>query len=663
MGIMPTKNERTGERGGRMLIKIKSLKLRNFKGIKKLDIDFGKKTDIKGQNASRKTTIFDAFTWLLFDKDSVDRNNFSIKTYDGNGEVLHGLDHEVEGTLEIDGSELTLKKTYKEKWTKKRGESERQLTGHETIYYIDEVPVKKKDYTDKIQSIIDENIFKLITNPLYVNVNMNWKDRREILLQIIGDINDEIVISSKQALKPLENILEDKAIEDFKKMVAVREKKLNDELKSIPIRIDEVNNNIPDTDIDFNALKIQVNIIQDDISSIEDKLMDKSKMLEGVSKQQSLLYSKKNELRELEMRLVSENKKPLQELKNKNMELEYKINRLLDTKTRLQTSIRVDEEQAKDYEKKLADLREKWHDESLKTLEFKEDDCSCPTCGQALTNEQIEKKQAEMQEKFNVNKQGNLDAITNGGKRTKEKLDLLKDSLDKNRSKLATTIDEIESLKEQKTATEDKISKFDLTDPLQGSKEYQELLKEIKSIEDSIEKPDTQVIDELKQKKARKVIELDDIKSKLALQDVIKNSKNRIAELMGKEKELANMIAEIEGQEFLCEEFIRTKVDLLESRINNKFEQVRFKLFNTLVNGELEECCETLIDGVPYSDANNAAKINAGIDIINTLSSHYSISAPIFIDNRESVNELLECSSQLVSLIVTKDEELKVEVA
>lgn len=645
-----------------MLINIKSLKLRNFKGIKSLDIDFGKKTDIKGQNASGKTTIFDAFTWLLFDKDSVDRNNFSIKTYDGNGEVLHGLDHEVEGTLEIDGSELTLKKTYKEKWTKKRGEAERQLTGHETIYYIDEVPVKKKDYTDKIQSIIDENIFKLITNPLYFNINMNWKDRRETLLQIIGDINDEIVVSSKQALKPLEKILGDKSIEDFKKMVAARKKKLNDELKSIPIRIDEINNNIPDTDIDFNALKAQVNIIQDDISSIEDELMDKSKMLEGVSKQQSLLYSKKNELRELEMKLVSESKKPLQELKNKNMELEYKINSLLDTKARLQTSIRVDEEQAKDYEKKLADLRGKWHEESLKTLEFKEDDCSCPTCGQALPQEQIEKKQSEMLEKFNFNKQGNLDAITSGGKRTKEKLGLLNESIEKNRSKLTTTIDEIESLKEQKSTIEDNISKFDLTDPLQGSKEYQELLKEIKSIENSIEKPDTQVIDELKQKKSRKTIELDDIKSKLALQDVIKNSKNRIAELMTREKELANMIAEIEGQEFLCEEFIRTKVDLLESRINNKFEKVRFKLFNTLVNGALEECCETLIDGVPYSDANNAAKINAGIDIINTLSSHYSISAPIFIDNRESVNELLECSSQLVSLIVTKDEELKVEV-
>lgn len=103
-----------------MEIKLKSLKLKNFKGIKDLHINFGQVTNISGENASGKTTIFDAFTWLLFDKDCTDRKDFAIKTHDKNGNTIHGLSHEVEGIIEFDGTETILKKVYTEKWTKKR---------------------------------------------------------------------------------------------------------------------------------------------------------------------------------------------------------------------------------------------------------------------------------------------------------------------------------------------------------------------------------------------------------------------------------------------------------------------------------------------------------------------------------------------------------------
>ena len=90
----------------------------------------------------------------------------------------------------------------------------------------------------------------------------------------------------------------------------------------------------------------------------------------------------------------------------------------------------------------------------------------------------------------------------------------------------------------------------------------------------------------------------------------------------------------MDEQLYLTDEFTKTKVNLLESSINSKFKMARFKMFEVQINGGIKECCETVYEGVPYSDLNNAARINIGLDIINTLSEHYNFSAPIFVDNR-----------------------------
>lgn len=113
----------------------------------------------------------------------------------------------------------------------------------------------------------------------------------------------------------------------------------------------------------------------------------------------------------------------------------------------------------------------------------------------------------------------------------------------------------------------------------------------------------------------------------------------------------------------MTEEFVRTKVHLLEEKINSKFKYARFKLFKDQINGGLEETCETLYEGVPYSSGlNNAARINVGLDIINTLNDYYGITAPIFVDNSEAVTKLINTNSQILSLIVSeKDKQLRVE--
>ena len=156
-----------------------------------------------------------------------------------------------------------------------------------------------------------------------------------------------------------------------------------------------------------------------------------------------------------------------------------------------------------------------------------------------------------------------------------------------------------------------------------------------------------------------------ELQKELNKEELLKQCENRVIELKDQESKLAQELADLEGTEYAIMQFTKSKVDTIERKINGRFKTVRFKMFETQVNGGEVECCETLVNSngsyVPFADANNAAKINAGIDIINTLCEHYNIYAPIFIDNRESVTRLIESNSQIVNLIVSEqDKKLRV---
>lgn len=643
-------------------IVLKSLRLKNFKGIKDLTVDFSKATNIFGENATGKTTLFDAATWLLFDKDSQDRTTFEIKTLDINNNVLHGLEHEVIGVVSVDGRDITLTKTYKEKWTKKRGEAERELTGHETLYYIDEVPVKKSEYQDKINSIINEQLFKLISNPLYFSVNMKWQDRRKALLDIIGDITTERVIGYKGNLRAIEALLVDKDIDTLKKSLSARRKKLNDDIKSIPYRIDELNNSIKE--IDFEALELQKESIVSEIRAVEDKILDSSRVNEELLQEKNNLYELKSKLRNIEFIAKEEAQKPLKELKRDlnicKDDITYGVeNQIL----KLENSIKYNNNLVIDYEKKLLALRNDWAAVNNETLEINPDEFKCPTCKREFESHDVESKITEMTENFNQSKAARLNKINENGKHYKNTAESLNLEIKEEEAKLAGLYDELEIKKKKARELEQQISSFEPQLYLETNQEYQDTLKQVQELEVKLQQPSEtidQVID-LKVKKRDLEHELEDINRQLNYKDMNVNTKARIAQLLDEEKKLSQQIAELEGQEFLCEEFIKTKVELLESGINSKFKYVSFKLFDTQVNGGLVETCEALINGVPFSNANTASQINAGLDIISALSEYYGVQAPIFIDNRESINRILETDSQVINLIVSKDKNLRVE--
>ena len=247
-------------------MRLKSLTLTNFEGIKYLEIIAdGKSLSIYGDNGTGKTTIADAQTWLLFDKDSQLTSNFSPQMRNASGEDIHNIDCSVKAVYEVNGTAVTLEKVLKEDWKKKRGSIETVFSGHKITYFIDGVPKKEKEYIEYLNSVCDIQKLILLSLPEYFPEIIDIKKRREILMSLVGSVSDFDVIDSNEELKPLLHMTLKPnttqvwySIDEYLKICKSKGSEINTELKEIPGRIDEVARQIVDFDIDVNALKTEL---------------------------------------------------------------------------------------------------------------------------------------------------------------------------------------------------------------------------------------------------------------------------------------------------------------------------------------------------------------------------------------------------------------------
>jgi hypothetical protein len=653
-----------------MSMKILNLKLQNFMGIKNLELKFnGQDANVYGTNAAGKTTCFSAFTWLLFGKDSLNRSDFEIKTLGPDGEPEHGLEHIVEAVLELeDGQRLALKKVYQEKWTKKRGSALAEFTGHTTDYFVDGVPVQKKEYDARIVEIADENIFRLLTDPRYFNEILHWQKRRELLLEVCGDVSDTEVIASKADLAGLSEVLGNRTIEQHRKVIQARRTEINKELEKIPVRIDEVQRNLPDiSDIadpdalpgDIENLREELRAKQEELAQVRagGQVAEKTKELRLIEGQ---ILDLRNKHRQVLDENIGEKRKELSFVQSEITKTKYDINAKNDI-------IKSYEAEIASLDAKMDKLRSDWREENAKVFEFEQSE-TCPTCGQALPQEQLQAARDKALAQFNKVKAEKLEAINADGKRLKE----LKVSTENNlrivTESLNTAKGYLSDMEQKEAALKadiDHVTRGAM--PVESTTEYYQLNAKYRDIQDEIRKLEAdnslavaaiqKEIDELSG--AIQALELAQARF-----DARESGLRRIEELKAEERGLAAEYEDLEQQIYLTEEFIRTKVRLLEDRINSKFQMARFKLFDVQVNGALAECCETTFNGVPYSNLNNGARIQIGLDIIRTLQAHYGFTCPAWIDNRESVVQIPEMDCQIISLIVSeRDKKLRVELA
>ena len=642
-----------------------SLKLTNFEGIKSLEITAdGKSVSIYGDNGTGKTTIADAQTWLLFDRDSAFTPNFMPKPRDTAGEERHNIDAEVEGVYRMeDGTQVTLRKVFSENWKKKRGSTEAVFSGHNVSYYIDDVPKKEKEYNEFIESIAPIQTLLLLSIPQYFPETLEIKHRRPLLMAMERNIHDFDVIDSCEELKPLKHLtLKPGAsanwydMDEFVQISKAAAKKANDGLDEIPGRIDEQNRNLSGiTEERAAAVKAEIGRLNAKKISLQ---------LEMNSSDSEMMQSLRADISGLNAKLEDKRAEHIRKCTEANADISAQIENL--TRQHME-QIAIVSKVGSERQEKLqeierlrasrAELLQQWNE--VKESEW-QGDTVCPTCGQSIPEEKVAAAKAE----FNQRKSERLSALNEKGKTvcSKEIIAAKEAELGAVGSRLyiaegdvQKTLSDIDKLKSQLTTAQ----------PFEQTECYAEIMHDIQTTQSQLD-----ALTECKMgKSAEKRREINDIEQQIgelnvevARYEAECKARERIAELENQEKILSDAYAKARQGLDLAELFSRKKAELLTDKINAHFENVRFRLFKVQINEGIKDDCEVLaLTGnghIPYSTANNAARINAGLEIIRGFAKHFGVKMPVFVDNAESVTELDSKGLQVIRLVVSKDDKV-----
>ena len=638
-------------------IRIKRLSLENFKCHASLTLELdGRDVSVYGDNATGKTSIYDAFYWLLFGKDSAGNGekNMEIKPLDAAGEVRdHLAVTAVEAVLLVDGEETTLRRTYQEVWTTKRGSSEATYDGNTSLYYVDGVPCKKYAFQDKVNALVGEETFRMLTSVSCFASGISWQERRAALFRLVGALDDRQIMETDERFRPLLCGLGRLSLEDYKKKLLSEKRGYTTVRTEIPARISECEKTIGDTEgLDFAAARAEIGRMtarQEELTArilaVEHDLAAEQKRLDIRRARQELddLCQENRRFREAQ----DTGEASMQRIRS---ELALLQSRLSSLRGKLGGSDGADS-----LKRQIADARERWIAVNSEVFTGG----VCPTCGQELPAE----KRRAAQEAFERRKKERLVEIERTANSLKERLHSYESGLEALQAEISAAEKEAgekenELLAAQAAVVEPK--------DMEGYAERREAVTaRIQAL--SAELADIQ--DGAYSVKAGLQRELDEVRSALkAQQDILGResllhyARSRVESLREDARKAAEQLEALERQLFLLDEFTRYKTRFVEDSVNGMFRLARFRLFREQANGGLEDRCDVVYDGVPYQALNNGAKINVGIDIINTLSGAYGVRVPLFIDNAESVTRLEETETQTIRLVVSEqDKELRID--
>ena len=648
-------------------VRLESMKLTNFKGIRDLEVEFNSKpATVRGQNESGKTSLVDAFTWALFGHDSTGSHKFKKwgKTWDENGEIIHHLDHEVVLRLAINSEggqeELTLRRNYYEQWTKGSGENQ-EFRGHTTDYYINGAPQKKSDYERRINNILDEETFSLITNPTYFAQNLHWQERREKLLEMVEQPDIEEIIGRKPEVEKVLDEMEERNItklSNFKDFLSDQIDELDEKIKKLPDRIDEARRNIQTrkaTQEEFEQARAHLKAWK---KELENEIAQakaggrKAKIKDQISEVET-------EMGNIEGDYAGANEERKARIREHSKKIEDEMGDLERKEEKLRGKIEDKQERLGEARGKLAQLQNKWDNWYEKS--FEKDQKTCPTCGQELPPSQIEEKRKE----FNREKSEKLESLEERGKAKKQQVEDLEKEIADTESEAEELHFKINEKIEEKEKVEQKRENLpDPTAQAHDDERWQELKAEKEQLQEKLEnagEPDLTAeeerVEELEEQIEQTEEEIAQIKAS-------KKSENRVEELEARRRNLSADLENFERLEHLAEEYTRTRLKILQDRINSMFELANWTLFEEQVNGGIKDVCYPTYKGVPFSTLNGAGKIQVGLDIIKTLSAAYSTTAPIWIDQRESVATIPGMDAQVINLYHDPEQEnLTVDVA
>lgn len=659
-----------------MNIKLLEMKIRNFKGAREFEFKpGGQNVEVFGQMGTGKSTLYDAFWFALFGKNSQGDTKFQWKPKDKDNQPIHHLETEVELLLQVNGEEVSLSRVVSENWVRKTGSETENYEGDVTTCRINGVKKKVSDFKKYIDSLIDEETFKQLTNVYYFSDTMNDKERRKMLFELVGNLSDEDVIASKKELSDLTYLLNGASVDDKREQWLEDKAKTKADIKEWDIRIDEADRNIPVIDgLDKDALAaekaallVEKNDVEQQISMILNggfvatKRAELMQVQAKVQEARSTHAIKQNESLSALKSALQENQSKKMDVSSEVKAIRYAMGDLENEKSRKQDTVKINE-------REMVRLREEYtnvHSRKMEALD--EHLLVCHTCKRAYEEEQQEQIKAAYQDEtktFNAEKASRLESVSLKGKSLADKNKALTEEIAELDKRLSIAQGQLEVFQIDLDILSAEIAELDdqikfakqSAEPFESSKEHAALKVEIDKIQSEIENEQEQAAsfreglqDSLNEIQSG----IASVNESLAKFETLDKATKRKEQLIQEQKEKTIRAGEIEKQLFLLDEFTRTKVSLLTDRINSQFEITSFKLFEPLQNGSLKEVCVPLFKGLEFTGAiSNGERVNVGVDIINTISRLQGISVPIFVDNAESVTIWhIKPQSQTVSLI------------
>ena len=653
----------------------KSLSLLNFKGIRNLHVSFGENlTVISGRNAAGKTSIADAIMWVLFDV-GYDGNKLEPKTFDKNHEIIKEIPHEAELTLLVDGDQIVLKRSLSDAW--KGGKCTNTYK-----YYVNGDVTTAGDFKKVVESICPDSVFRRISSATNF-CSLPWQKQRELLESLADQYTSQDITQGDERFDFVVEELKKKSIADLIHHIKYKRKEVQKQLDAVPVRLAELNKSLPEAQ-DWEALSTEKSNLNDKLVELANKIQairiggaDKVRY-DGILKKIEFAEKRKRNMEQGAMNLATEQAtKHQSDVITTNIAVK-KAQSLVDDLKATMRGYTESEIHAKDKkeecERKVVDINNRLDELSKSRWSWNAEDGICPHCGQPLPAEDVERIKKESKDRFNERK-------SNASKKIQEEFNGIqheytdaKNILEKlDNDRMVTTNQLVKANKTLKEAEFNKLE-VDAEKPktyeqiLSEKEEYQQVVKEIADLQAELNEPsassdeNAKMLVELEKEREPIGIRYNEVLELLAT----KETYDRISELIEKAKQdkesYQNQLDELDEKLDLANEYNKKSCHLLEENVNGHFSYVKWSMFTQDLDGNMKPYCECYHDGVPYSRLNGAAKVNAGIDIANTFSRFYQVSAPMVLDECESVNDpIYSGDQQQIRLKVTTDDKLKFE--
>lgn len=605
-------------------MKLLRLSVRNFKGIADFTLEPGHSvTTIRATNGAGKTSVHDAFAWLLTGADAQGRVDFAIKPHDAEGNEVPNLTTSVEAMF----FDVTLRREYHEVYTRKRGSASETFTGHTTEYFVDEVPVQKKEFDARVAALAPAKAWAYLTSPTAFAL-APWREQRSVLIDIAGDVKPEDVLRAGDFRDIAGDVLA-RGIDDTVKIIDASTKKLNERLRALPAVIDEAARAAEEPEVPEIPREVAAGMLhaaQAEIDALRDgdvSMVMRRQIAERTDRIDALRRAERARVADETARLNGESRDLLSAI-NANLDEQT---RAADDAERAQASL-VSVERAK------ARLIEEY--DAIRAERFEFDEMGvCPSCGQILPDAQVDAAREKALAAFNDSRSRREEDCRYRAGTIKADAAALTARIAAAEARLPGLKERFAELSQKRAEVNAAAAAVEFTPEIAA--EIASLEAEVAEIEAGVAADAPEDLSALHAAEAA-VEAWRFYDAATAQRD---RQLARVAELQDEQRTAAAEYERQLARRMSCEDYIRARVRYLDERVNAHFSRVRFKLFAEQINGGLAETCVAMVNTngcyVEFPYANTAGQITAGLDIIETLSRHYGVHPPVIIDQAGEV--------------------------